>query len=171
MARVLLKNVSKFFDDVAAVKDINLVIKDKEVVVLGGPSGCGKTGLGWRLAHGEFKEHASTHGQQFWSIPQLNLKRKDGTDCEAVLWDLAGQPIYRQIHSIFLENISAALVVFDANNRQDPLKGVQFWLEQLKGKKQLPPTVLVGGRADVSPPALSIEEYNQFCQRNGIKGG
>ena len=43
MARVLLKNVTKMFDDVAAVKGINLVIKDKEFVVLVGPSGCGKT--------------------------------------------------------------------------------------------------------------------------------
>lgn len=43
MARVLLKNVSKLFDDVVAVKNINLVIKDKEFVVLVGPSGCGKT--------------------------------------------------------------------------------------------------------------------------------
>jgi multiple sugar transport system ATP-binding protein len=43
MARVLLKNVTKMFDDVAAVKDVNLVIKDKEFVVLVGPSGCGKT--------------------------------------------------------------------------------------------------------------------------------
>ncbi|MBN3033801.1 MAG: ABC transporter ATP-binding protein [Candidatus Saganbacteria bacterium] len=43
MARVLLKNVTKMFDDVAAVKDVNLAIKDKEFVVLVGPSGCGKT--------------------------------------------------------------------------------------------------------------------------------
>jgi len=48
-------------------------------LVLVGDSGVGKTGLGWRLAHGEFKEHASTHGQQFWAIPQLGLKRADGT--------------------------------------------------------------------------------------------
>ena len=34
-------------------------------VVLVGDSGVGKTGLGWRLAHGDFKEHKSTHGQQF----------------------------------------------------------------------------------------------------------
>ena len=78
-------------------------------LVLVGDSGVGKTGLGWRLAHGEFKEHASTHGQQFWPITQLGLKRKDGTECEAVLWDLAGQHVYRQIHSIFLENVAAAL--------------------------------------------------------------
>jgi small GTP-binding protein len=139
-------------------------------LVLVGDSGVGKTGLGWRLAHGEFKEHASTHGQQFWSIPQLNLKRKDGTDCEAVLWDLAGQHVYRQVHSIFLENVAAALVLFDPTNRQEPLKGAQFWLEQLKGKGQLPPTVLVGARVDRGAPALSHDELNQFCQRYGIKG-
>lgn len=140
-------------------------------LVLVGDSGVGKTGLGWRLAHGEFKEHASTHGQQFWSIPQLGLKRKDGTDCEAVLWDLAGQHVYRQVHSIFLDNVSAALVLFDPTNRQDPLKGAQFWLEQLKGKGKLPPTVLVGARVDRGAPALSQAELDQFCQRYGITGG
>ena len=140
-------------------------------LVLVGDSGVGKTGLGWRLAHGEFKEHASTHGQQFWSIPELGLKRKDGTDCEAVLWDLAGQHVYRQVHSIFLENVAAALVLFDPSNRQDPLKGAQFWLEQLKDKGNLPPTVLVGARVDRGAPALSQADLDQFCQRYGITGG
>jgi small GTP-binding protein len=140
-------------------------------LVLVGDSGVGKTGLGWRLAHGEFKEHASTHGQQFWAIPQLGLKRADGTECEAVLWDLAGQHVYRQIHSIFLENVAAALVLFDPSNRQDPLKGAQFWLEQLKGKGHLPPAVLVGARVDRGAPALARQELEQFCQRYGIRGG
>lgn len=140
-------------------------------LVLVGDSGVGKTGLGWRLAHGEFKEHASTHGQQFWVIDKLGTKRKDGTECEAVLWDLAGQHVYRSIHSIFLDNVDASLVLFDPSNRQDPLKGAQFWLEQLKGKNRLPPSVLVGARVDVSSPALSQQEYDQFCQRYGISGG
>jgi small GTP-binding protein len=139
-------------------------------LVLVGDSGVGKTGLGWRMAHGEFKEHSSTHGQQFWPIKQLGLKREDGTECEAVLWDLAGQTIYRQIHSIFLENVNAALVLFDPSNRQEPLKGVQFWLEQLKDKGQLPPTVLVGARVDRGAPTLSQEELDQFCQRYGVRG-
>lgn len=43
MARVLLKNVSKRFNEVVAVKDVNLEIKDQEFMVLVGPSGCGKT--------------------------------------------------------------------------------------------------------------------------------
>lgn len=43
MAKVVLKNISKWFDDVEAVKNISLEIKDEEFMVLVGPSGCGKT--------------------------------------------------------------------------------------------------------------------------------
>ena len=43
MARVLIRNLNKFYDEVHAVKDVNLEIRDKEFMVLVGPSGCGKT--------------------------------------------------------------------------------------------------------------------------------
>ncbi len=43
MAEVVLQNVNKNFDEVYAVKDVNLSIRDKEFMVLVGPSGCGKT--------------------------------------------------------------------------------------------------------------------------------
>src|ERR1700726_900363 len=43
MARVLIRNLNKMYDEVHAVKDVNLSIHDKEFVVLVGPSGCGKT--------------------------------------------------------------------------------------------------------------------------------
>src|SRR6516162_221829 len=43
MARVLIRDLNKKFDDVHAVKDVDLEIRDKEFVVLVGPSGCGKT--------------------------------------------------------------------------------------------------------------------------------
>jgi len=43
MARVLLKGLNKKYDEVHAVKDVNLEIRDREFVVLVGPSGCGKT--------------------------------------------------------------------------------------------------------------------------------
>ena len=140
-------------------------------LVLVGDSGVGKTGLGWRLAHDEFKEHASTHGQQFWTVPRLGLTRKDGTECEAVLWDLAGQPVYRSVHSIFLEDLHASLILFDPTNRHEPLKGAQFWLEQLKGKQRLPPSVLVGARVDRGAAVLPQAELDQFCQQYGISGG
>ena len=43
MANVLLKNLTKKFDEVVAVDNINLEIIDREFMVLVGPSGCGKT--------------------------------------------------------------------------------------------------------------------------------
>lgn len=43
MAQVTLKNVWKKYGDIAAVKDVNLVIPDKSFYVLVGPSGCGKS--------------------------------------------------------------------------------------------------------------------------------
>jgi multiple sugar transport system ATP-binding protein len=43
MAQVLLKNLNKKYDEVHAVKDVNLHIRDKEFMVLVGPSGCGKS--------------------------------------------------------------------------------------------------------------------------------
>ena len=43
MAQVVIRNLNKTFDEVHAVKDVNLEIRDKEFVVLVGPSGCGKT--------------------------------------------------------------------------------------------------------------------------------
>src|SRR4026207_2591558 len=43
MARVLLKDLNKKYDETHAVKNVNLEIGDREFVVLVGPSGCGKT--------------------------------------------------------------------------------------------------------------------------------
>src|SRR5687768_5374158 len=43
MARVLLKNLNKKYDETHAVKDVNLELRDREFVLLDGPSGCGKT--------------------------------------------------------------------------------------------------------------------------------
>lgn len=145
-------------------------------IVLVGDSGVGKTGLGWRLAHGAFKEHASSHGQQFWLLDQLRKTRADGAQCEAILWDLAGQPDYRLIHALFLDDADLALVLFDATRDDDPLHGVEFWLKQLRGglapqdSQQACPKVLVAARADRGTARLTTEEIEAFCRQRGVSG-
>jgi small GTP-binding protein len=140
-------------------------------IVLVGDSGVGKTGLGWRLAHGEFKEHSSTHGQQFWLLKQLCKQRLDGAQCETVLWDLAGQDDYRLIHALFLDDADLALLLFDPTHKDDPLSGVEFWLKQLKVDAKRPsemPTILIAARTDRGMPRLTHEELVAFCQQRGI---
>lgn len=146
-------------------------------IVLVGDSGVGKTGLAWRLAHGEFMEHASTHGQQFWVLKQVSTRRDDGTECEAILWDLAGQPDYRLTHALFLDDADLGLILFDPTDSRDPLHGVEFWLKQLKARgtkstdSQDSPTILVGARADRGEARLTQEELDAFCRQRGIRGG
>jgi small GTP-binding protein len=141
-------------------------------IALVGESGAGKTGLGWRLAHGTYKDHPSTHGQQFWLIDSLGITRDDGTECQAVLWDLAGQPDYRLIHAIFLDDVDLGLIVFDPTSRQDPLRGVEYWIRQLaRTRGGAARTILVGARVDRGGPTLSSEELNEFCKLHGIQGG
>jgi len=140
-------------------------------IAIVGDSGVGKTGLGYRIAEKKFKEHPSTHGMNFWLIDELRTTRPDGTECEALLWDTAGQHIYRPVNAIFLDNVDVALVVFDSTNRVNPLKGVEFWLQQLSGKHDLPSTILVGARVDRGGSFLSQQELNEFCKEYKISGG
>src|SRR6202048_3603641 len=43
MAQVVIRSLNKKFDEVHAVKDVNLDISDKEFMVFVGPAGCGQT--------------------------------------------------------------------------------------------------------------------------------
>lgn len=157
----------------SAVKTIANGIPEQEhstsaKIVLVGDSGVGKTGLGWRLAHGKYREHDSTHGQQFWVLDQLSTTRTDGTLCEAVLWDLAGQPDYRLIHSLSIQDADLALILFDPTNSRDPLGSAEYWLRQLPADC---PKILVAARVDRGHPVLTDDELVAFCKRQGIAGG
>jgi len=139
-------------------------------IVLVGDHSVGKSALGYRLIHGAFKEQSSTHGQQFWVFPALGQRRADGTECEAILWDFAGQPDYRLVHALFVDNADLALVVFDASDLRDPLHGVGFWLRQLQASQGRCPTILVAAQTDRGTCSLTQEELNAFCEKQGIVG-
>ena len=136
----------------------------------GGRSQRGQIGAGLSPDPRRFKEQASTHGQQFWVFPALGKRRADGTDCEAILWDFAGQPDYRLVHALFVDNADLALVLFDASDLRDPLHGVGFWLKQLQTGQSRCPIILVAAQTDRGSCTLTPEELNAFCQRHGIVG-
>jgi small GTP-binding protein len=139
-------------------------------IVLVGDHSVGKSALGYRLINGHFEKQESTHGQKFWVFPALGKKRADGTDCEAILWDFAGQPDYRLVHSLFVDNADLALVLFDASDLRDPLHGVHFWLKQLQVEKSRCPIILVAAQTDRGTCSLTQEELKSFCQKNGLVG-
>ena len=139
-------------------------------IVLVGDHSVGKSALGYRLIHGAFKEQASTHGQQFWVFPALGTRRADQTQCEAILWDFAGQPDYRLVHALFVDNADLALVLFDSSDIHDPLHGVGFWLKQLQIGQSRCPIILVAAQTDRGTSSLTEEELSAFCETHGIVG-
>ena len=139
-------------------------------IVLVGDHSVGKSALGYRMIHGQFKKQASSHGQQFWVFPVLGKRRADGTECEAILWDFAGQPDYRLVHALFVDDADLALVLFDASDIHDPLHGVGFWLKQLQTGRSRCPIVLVAAQTDRGSCTLTPEELQAFCQKHGVVG-
>jgi small GTP-binding protein len=139
-------------------------------IVLVGDHSVGKSALAYRLIHSRFEKQESTHGQQFWVFPALGKRRADGTDCEAILWDFAGQPDYRLVHALFIDNADLALVLFDASDLRDPLHGVGFWLKQLQVAQSRCPIILVAAQSDRGSCSLTPEELEAFCKKHNIDG-
>lgn len=141
-------------------------------IVLLGDAHTGKSTLGHRLVFGEFKEYPSTHGQQVWPLDALRATREDGTEQEALLWDLAGQRDYRLLHTLYVGDADVVLVVFDASKDEDPLSGARYWLQAVARAGAVPPPViLVSAKIDQAGEGLSRAEIDAFCAANGVTGG
>jgi class 3 adenylate cyclase/GTPase SAR1 family protein len=107
-------------------------------MVLVGDTGVGKTGLSLVLTNQAFEATDSTPGRRVWTFDSRELA-VGGTVTqtrEALLWDLAGQPGYRVIHQLHLNEVAVALVVFDGRSETDPLAGVRHWERALRLAQQ-----------------------------------
>jgi class 3 adenylate cyclase/GTPase SAR1 family protein len=107
-------------------------------VVLVGDTGVGKTGLSLVLNNLPFAATDSTPGRRVWTLDSSKVKISDDVTQtrETLLWDLAGQPGYRVIHQLHLNEVAVALVVFDARSEIDPLAGVRHWERALRLAQQ-----------------------------------
>lgn len=126
-------------------------------VVLVGDSGVGKSGLGLVLTGQSFQPTESTHGRRVWTFDKQEVELDGGQKetRETILWDLAGQPGYRLIHQLHLNELAAALILFDGRSETDPFSGVRHWdralsqAQRVQGESALPmKKFLVAARAD-----------------------
>jgi WD40 repeat protein/class 3 adenylate cyclase len=107
-------------------------------VVLVGDTGVGKSGLSLVLNNQQFQATESTPGRRVWTLDSREVHVGDNfmQTRETLLWDLAGQPGYRVIHQLHLNEVAVALVVFDARSETDPLAGVRHWERALRLAQQ-----------------------------------
>jgi len=147
-------------------------------VVLLGDTGVGKSGLSLVLNGKRYKRTDSTPGRKVWtfSSQEVVLDKKLKRTREALLWDLAGQPGYRVIHQLHLNEVAVALVVFDARSETDPLAGVRHWERALRlaQQRQASPVpmkkLLVSARNDRGTVSVSKERLGALLKESEFDG-
>ena len=146
-------------------------------VVLLGDTGVGKSGLSLVLNGEPFVATDSTPGRKVWTLQTQEVELAGGIKQtrETLLWDLAGQPGYRVIHQLHLNEVAVAVVVFDARSETDPLAGVRHWeralrlAQQRQGAACVPmKKFLVSARADRGTVSVSNERLAGLCREFGF---
>jgi WD40 repeat protein len=148
-------------------------------VVLVGDSGVGKTGVGLVLIGEKWEPTESTHGRHVWSFDSYEEVLADGREetREILLWDLAGQPGYRLVHQLHLNEVAVALVVFDARSETEPFSGVRHWDRALRLARRLQAEAavplkkyLVAARADRGGIPVSRDRIETTVRELGFDG-
>ena len=143
-------------------------------VVLIGESTVGKTTLAYRLIEDRYVRTDSTHGMNVWRL-DLPLSPHENLEREALLWDLAGQMGYREIHQLFLDQTSLALLLINPQ-KDDPFAEAADWLKALKSAMTREDTnrgvakLLITTRNDVGGITVSDNKILRFLKANDFTG-
>ncbi len=148
-------------------------------VMLVGDTGVGKTGLSLVLNNEPFEATDSTPGRRVWTFDsrEVELANNITQTRETLLWDLAGQPGYRVIHQLHLNEVAVAVVVFDARSETDPLAGVRHWeralrlARQRQGDSAVPmKKFLVSARNDRGGVSIGEDRLEAILKEFGFDG-
>jgi class 3 adenylate cyclase/GTPase SAR1 family protein len=148
-------------------------------VVLVGDTGVGKTGLSLVLNGEPYRETDSTAGRHVWTLDshEVNVAGQVPQTRETLLWDLAGQPGYRIIHQLHLNEVAVALIVLDARSETDPLAGVRHWdralrlAQQRQGASRVPmKKFLVSARNDRGGLPIGEDRLHSILNEFGFDG-
>ena len=110
------------------------------------------------------------------TLKKLRFPERDGETREVLLWDLAGQPGYRLVHQLHLNEVAVALVVFDSRSETDPFSGVKHWVRALAQARRLEDATvpihayLVAARADRGGVAVTRERIQAVIDDLGLDG-
>ncbi|GAA5178648.1 hypothetical protein GCM10023322_06310 [Rugosimonospora acidiphila] len=104
-----------------------------------GNTGVGKTALAAALRGEQFQPTESTHGTRASLLSRVVVDDDGGEVVrEVFLWDFAGQPIYRLMQRLDVEDMAIALLVLDNRNTTDPREEIREWETLLRTAQATP---------------------------------
>ena len=130
-------------------------------VVIIGDAGVGKTSLLRRFVENKFdKDYLSTLGANILSKEYVTPK---GNIIELLLWDLAGQNVFKHARQRFYSGSQGAVVVYDVT-RPTSFQNIENWLGELPENV---PMILVGNKIDL-PKEIVAEVAKKYAEERGM---
>lgn len=134
-------------------------------VVLIGEGGVGKTSIVIKYTEDRFDESMKmTIGVNF-ATKQIDL---EGRGVTLMLWDLGGQPRFREVVTDYFKGSKFAIAVYDAT-RNYTLERLVDWIDRVKSVAPESELLIVGNKIDEREPGsgVSLDEGQAFADRYG----
>ena len=139
-------------------------------IVLIGDGAVGKTSLRKRyLGEGFETDYLSTMGADF----ALFDTKVNDTYIRWQIWDLAGQPVFKDVVKAYYTKVFGAILVYDVTRRQT-FENTEKWLDDLwtnSKRDQKVPVVILGNKIDLreeGAETVSTDEGKRLVDRLGL---
>ena len=124
------------------MKSLGFVFK----IIVVGDGAVGKTSLIKQWTEGTFRtDYIMTIGSNF-AVKSLSIEEKP---IKLQIWDLAGQPHFRDVRVLFYKGAMGAMYVFDVS-RVDSFENVESWFGELRNVCGDIPGVLLANKVDLN---------------------
>ena len=152
--------------DKLAPPDVHERFKDKPTdfglkVVMMGDGAVGKTSLVLRYTQNTFSpEYKQSLGASF-AVKDLEVKEQK---VKLVIWDVAGQPSFRQVRRHYYSGAHGALLVFDVSEPSSFMT-LRNWYSDFRRIVPHGAVVLIGNKVDLEEKRMVPPEAAQMLQK------
>ena len=132
-----------------------------------GDAGCGKTTLTQRFLTNLFKSDSKmTIGVDF-EVKSIEI---EGKKVKLQIWDFGGEERFRFLLPTYVRGATGCIFMYDITNYSS-IAHIDDWLMVLRqGTQAKLPTLVVGGKADLSDREVTSEEAIQIAKSREASG-
>ncbi|MHA2378790.1 MAG: Rab family GTPase [Candidatus Thorarchaeota archaeon] len=134
-------------------------------IIIIGDANVGKTSTVNRWAHGWFRhDYKQTVGVQHYSRTVELGKGKSKTIIKMVIWDMAGQDIFKELRMHFYDGATGVVLMFDIT-RKRTFNHMQRWIDEAWesiGKRV--PVVVVANKADLKRRRVTEKDITKYAK-------
>ena len=145
-------------------------------LVLLGDSGVGKTSIVTHYVSGNAANNVKPTIGAAFVTKEINV---DGNQLELLIWDTAGQEVYRGLAPMYYRSALIAIIVFDVTRSQS-YESVSYWIKELKTNVDTNIIILVcGNKTDLedqrtvdtsSAQAMADQEGALYAETSATTG-